>query len=651
MRPPTEPPAASRAIGDPVAWVVGTTAAATALVYLGAVAAATVTGGSPGTVTFGRALRALVALPRHLSDPAEAWPEPAGTALPGPLPYWGAQMLVILTAAALGAAGWRAWCWATERRPGALGITSEAGFAARRDLDRLAVPAAKPGRVTVGWSSGRLLACEPQASLAVVGPTGCGKTAGFAIPALLEWRGPVLAVSVKADLLQATITHRQRQGRIWTYDPTGCSGHPGDGWSPLAACDTWTGALRMSAWMAEAAQPRVDSVSDGDYWYAQARKGLAPYLHAAATGDQGIADVVRWVDTQDTAEVEAALRAAADRALNTNGRWRELFDASADVARDLLRSRPEGPPLWVDEPVDRWPAWLGEQLDAVVEEEWRADFPSSQTSPLAPLVAARALWDKEPRLRGSVFATMENVLAGWADPGVGRAADHHCLDLTEWLSGDNTIYVVAAGHEQQRLRPVLTVLAQQAIRAAYDTANDNGGRLPHPALVLLDEAGNTAPLRDLPAYASTARSHGITLVTVWQDLAQIKATYRDRAQTVLNNHRAKLFGTGIADDASLDYVSRLVGDEHRTERNVSGDVTGARRSFSEHATYRRAAPVDVLRRIRADTGVLLYGSELPAHVRLRPWFTDRGLQELAGRPDLIRSDRPRRHRARLPGRT
>ena len=64
-------------------------------------------------------------------------------------------------------------------------------------------------------------------------------------------------------------------------------------------------------------------------------------------------------------------------------------------------------------------------------------------------------------------------------------------------------------------------------------------------VVLLDEAGNIAPLKDLPGYASTARSHGITFVTIWQDLAQIKSIYGDRAHTVLNNHLAKLFGAQV----------------------------------------------------------------------------------------------------------
>ena len=178
----------------------------------------------------------------------------------------------------------------------------------------------------------------------------------------------------------------------------------------------------------------------------------------------------------------------------------------------------------------------------------------------------------------------------------------------------------APSHEQARLRPVLSVLLQQAIRTAYETANTTGGKLEHPCLVLLDEAGNITPLRDLPTYASTARSHGITLVSIWQDLSQMRAIYRDRAQTVLNNHQAKMFGTGQSDDATLEYLSRLVGDERRTEVNLSGDLWGSRRNVNEHTAYRRAAPTDILRRLHDERAVLIYGNHLPVHLKLRPWY-------------------------------
>jgi type IV secretion system protein VirD4 len=626
-------------------WIVAVLGAVVSLVWAGAALAAALTG-SAGQVTFTGAGRAILQLPTNVGHPARAWPDPAGAALPGPVTYWLCQLAAVVGAAAAVTAGRRLWRRVGSDGPRPLGIDPEAGFAARRDLSRLAVTEPTPGRVSIGRSQGRLVATELDASLAVVGPSGCGKTAGFAIPAILEWEGPILATSVKADLLDATIGHRRNSGDVWVYDPTGCSGHATSTWSPLEVCRTWAGALRVAAWMAEAAQPRNDTVSDGDYWYSQARKGLAPYLHAAAVARKPLATLVRWIDGQEETEVEQALLTAARVDPDTGEiyavapdtrRWDELFDASIGLARAILAKQGGDAAVIAEAPLEDWPEWLVERVTDAVHTEWALEHAPAGRDLLAPLMSAKALWRKEPRLRGSVFATIENVLDGWADPDVTAAAIGCDIDLDRWLTGNNTLYVVATAHEQARLRPVLTTLVQQAIRRAYDTAARNRGRLPHPCLVLLDEAGNTAPLRDLPGYASTARSHAITLVTVWQDLAQIKATYADRAQTVLNNHRAKLFGAGIADADTLEYVSKLIGDEGRTERNLSADLSGTgRRSISEHRTYRRTAAVDVVRRIPPGEGVLLYGSELPAHIHLRPWFAEPLLRSLAP-ADLLRA--------------
>lgn len=596
---------------------------------------------------------ALVTLTHHWSEPSAAWPPDARATLPGPIAYWTCTLAVML-AFALGVGG-LAWWWRRSHASagGALGVRTNAGFASGADLRRLTVPAPQPGRLTLGYAGRRLLAAEPRVSLAVVGPTGCGKTVGFAIPALLEWRGPVIATSVKADLVDASVEHRRARGQVWIYDPTSSSGHTPNAWSPLDACRTWSGAMRVSAWLCDAAQARTDSVND--YWYTHARKALAPYLYAAALEHRTMSDVVHWIDGEESAEVEAILRHhagfddAIDRLLASEyaaGRREamrgEVTETQTALMREQLATTAESTSgSWEQQSTALWPVDNQTALDHCIEQtldtrltaELHAQVTAERQAngELDPLLTAQSLWRKEPRLRGSVFATIENVLVGYADPGVGLTGDGCDIDFDAWLAGDNTIYVVAPSHEQARLRSVLTVFVQQAIRSAYDHANAQGGSLAHPCLVLLDEAGNIAPLHDLPGYASTARSHGITLVSIWQDLAQIKAVYGTRAQTVLNNHGAKLFGTGIADDTTLEYVSRLIGDERRTEINVSRDLRSSRRSLSEHTNYRRAAPMDVIRRIRPNEAVLLYGSELPAHVRLRPWF-ERGSRRSSRRP-------------------
>ncbi|HVM02317.1 MAG TPA: type IV secretory system conjugative DNA transfer family protein [Acidimicrobiales bacterium] len=633
--------------------------AGAAVVLAAARLAAWLSGTGPLRAGLAEAAVAAARLPATPADPAAAWGEHAG-ALPGPVPYYGCLAATVAAAAAAAAGVVALWRRAAAgRHP--LGVDPHAGLATGRRLRSLVVRRPSPRRLTLGRVDGRLVAAEPQASVAVVGPSGCGKSVGFAVPALLEWDGPVIATSVKTDLLAATVEHRCRLGDVWIYDPAGADPHhPSAQWSPVAGCTTWAGAMRAAAWLCDAAKARLDSVSDGDYWYTAARKALAPHLYAAALGGHAMRDVVRWIDTQAREPIRSLLRrcggvddevdrrladvdAAEERRRLVPGTRAEVLDA----VRQVLRADPSRRGDLADERVSTWPLAMQRQLDervaAEVEAKVRRAIESSvveeaqSAGDLDALVAAESLWAHEERLRGSVYGTVQNVLLTWSDPmvaAVGRRCD---IDLDAWLSGPNTIYVVATPDEQERLRPVFTVLVQQVVRRAYEVANLHGGTLPIPALVLLDEAGNIAPLKDLPAYASTARSHGISLVTVWQDLAQIRALYGHRAPTVLNNHRAKIFGTGISDADTLEYVSRLVGDAGFVERNFSSDLTGGgRRSVSEHTAYRRAAPAHALRRVGPDRAVLVYGSELPALLRLRPWFADRALRRLAGKaPDEL----------------
>lgn len=626
------------------------------VVFLGSAhVAAWLHSGPPLEAGLTDAVWAMFDVPSHLSDPASSWAPAQRPALPGPFLYYLSLSATLFIGVGLVAGGFRLWRWAgNDGDP--LGVKQHVGLARPRDLRRLRVRRATAGRLTMGTVDSALVAAEPQASLTVVGPTGCGKTAGFAIPAMLEWEGPVISTSVKTDLLGATLDRRRDMGTVWIYDPTGCTGSEASHWSPLAACGTWVGAMRVAAWLCDAVQARVDSVTDADYWYMQARKTLAPHLYAGAVGGFTIRDVVRWVDAQAQEPVRTVLREHAGipesvaqrlRTAAAEERRRVLEPSTraeiVEAARQVFRADPGRRGALAEEPVAKWPREMVDQLEArvllEVERKVREAIEAELTEEarnsgeLDALVAVESLWGREDRLKGSVYATLQNALFGFADPHVGASAARCDIDFDLWLAGPNTIYVVAAPDEQNRLRSVLSVLVQQAIRRAYEVANLNRGCLPSPCLVLLDEAGNIAPLRDLPAYASTSRSHGISLVTVWQDLAQIRAIYGDRAQTVLNNHRARIFGTGIADPETLDYVSRLVGDRELVERNYSADLSGGgRRSVSEHTTFRRVLPMDAVRRIMPGEGLMLYGSELPAHLRLRAWDRTPELRRLAETP-------------------
>ena len=565
------------------------------LVALGAWAAGSVvtwiwTGHWPA-VPPSAALSVLVRTAASPSRPGRAWPP--GTRL---APRWilavaeGVGAVAGVAAVAVPGAVWskrRSRPTATRRvgglRQAVLGAPrGPVGnrWATRRDLGVLRVAGPTSGRLILGRSGGRarshrsraglrrrwrssLVAAEPRASVVVLGPSQSGKTTGLAIPAILEWQGPVVATSVKADLAHDTIVARSVDGPAWVYDPTRSTGLPSATWSPLAACGTWQGARRTTAWLCQAARTAGATGSgDEDFWYSTAAKLLAPHLLAAALGGRDVGQVVRWVDAQEEDEVAHLLEDAGE-------------------------------------------------LDA--------------------LGAAAASWQRDDRTRSSVYTTAETVLDAYADPSVLASAVTSEIDPVRLLAGGApTLYVCAPGHEQDRLRPVFATLLQTIITAAYDASLRRGGPLDPPLLIVLDEAANIAPLRDLDALASTAASHGIQLVTVWQDLAQLRVRYGERASTVVNNHRAKIVLSGISDPASLDYASRLIGDADVGDHSVTVDPTGARSTTRAHRE-RRLAPDAELRRIRPGEGVLVYGHLPPARIRLRPWFTEPGLCDMAAR--------------------
>jgi len=240
--------------------------------------------------------------------------------------------------------------------------------------------------------------------------------------------------------------------------------------------------------------------------------------------------------------------------------------------------------------------------------------------------AAASAFAAEPRRKDSVYGTVETILEVFADPDVAAATRSSEITAHGLLDGTaRTLYLCATADEQARLRPLFVALINTVIAAARAREQATGQPLDPPLLMVLDEAASVAPLRDLDELASTARGLGIQLVTIWQDLAQLRARYRDRAHTVLNNHKATVVLSGSKDPATLEHISRLVGDARLVRESTTTDAEG-RTSTTQGADYRRLAPDHALRLMPPGEGLLIYGTLPPTRIRLRPWFRDKTLR-------------------------
>ena len=219
--------------------VGGVVIAAAAVVWLSSGVASVVSGHGVHDVRLSEAVRLLFAVAAHPADPSSAFPQRLHADVPSAAAFWLVVAGVVLVALTIGFASSRA---VRRPRPRKRGAQANPGWAGAQDLAPLLVARPSRGRLVVGRFGNSLVATETGHSLLVVGPTQSGKTTGLAIPAILDWDGPVVATSVKSDLVASTATERARVGLVSVYDPLAVSGGRRASWSPLIAATTWLGA-------------------------------------------------------------------------------------------------------------------------------------------------------------------------------------------------------------------------------------------------------------------------------------------------------------------------------------------------------------------------------------------------------------------------
>ena len=276
----------------------------------------------------------------------------------------------------------------------------------------------------------------------------------------------------------------------------------------------------------------------------------------------------------------------------------------------------------------------GEMADVV---RWLDDGPAAEpevrelleASECAEALSAwRANWNREERQRSSIYTTAETIVRAFADPRVLEASSRADYTPAALLDGGaNTLYLCAPAHEQERLRSLFAAMLSELVGVVQEFSAQTGKPIDPPLLMVLDEAANTAPMPELDVVASTGAGQGIQLVTVFQDFAQVEARWGKRASTILNNHQAKVFSTGISDPETLRYVSAVVGDGEFRQRSETAAERG-RGSSTEGSTYRALTPANVVREAKPGTGLLIYGHRPPARIALRPWFKDRELSRM-----------------------
>ncbi len=582
--------------------VLGVVVAASSVLWVAGWVSAAVTGGS-WSVSPAEAVVGAARLVPSGFDPGVAYDQPEGPK------WWGFWVCAIVLGVVAGIAAVKIVGAALGRRWGLekrqrLGSSPEAAMAKAKDLAPLHAKLPLRDRFLIGRCGRQLLATEnreatghgrkrgalahrlDRGAVMYVGPSRVGKTTA-ALTGILEWsNGPVVLCSVKDDLLEPTLAHRRRLGEVAVFDPTGdlCAAYAAGqgmgcwderlvaGWSPLSRINNIDDAQRAARALCDAA-PKA-GVEGGDFWAAQAEILLSGLFWVAANHEgESLGSVVSWV---------------------LNGDHPTQTDPFPEPKR-LLESLKRRGDLRVRE-------------DSIRAEEF-----------------LRSVWNKEPRVLSSVYATAASTVWPWTTNSLRNSASVDSVNLEWLLSGTNTLYLCAPPQDYHRLTPVYGGLINTLVEDCFRHVNTHGPINP-PLLMVLDEAGNM-PLKKLPTYAATVAGLGVQLVTLWQDLAQITMAYQNSANTVINNHLTKVFFPGQSGKDGLEYVAALAGEEEVSSVSQSHQMGSGPASKSMSTQRIRLLPANVVRMMRPGDAVMFHGTLPPAHISTIPHYSQTRLAQ------------------------
>jgi len=102
--------------------------------------------------------------------------------------------------------------------------------------------------------------------------------------------------------------------------------------------------------------------------------------------------------------------------------------------------------------------------------------------------------------------------------------------------------------------------------------NKHGGRLPHHVRILWDEAANTGQVPQLEKLVAVIRSREISLCLFLQAQSQLKAIYKDHAETIMGNMDSVVF-LGGREHSTIKELSEVLGKETismQTESKTQG---------------------------------------------------------------------------------
>lgn len=442
-------------------------------------------------------------------------------------------------------------------------------------------------------------------------PTRSGKGVGLVIPTLLSWKHSAVITDLKGELWELTSGWRQQHAgnKVLRFEPAALNG--GVAWNALDE-------IRLETeYEVGDVQNLATLLVDPD------GKGLD--THWQKTAQALLVGVILHVLYKAKKDGTEATLPAVDAILS---------DPNRDIAE-----------LWME--MVTYGHVDGKNHPAVGS-------------------AARDMLDRPEEEAGSVLSTAKSYLALYRDPVVQRNVGQSEFRIKDLMHFDDpvSLYIVTHPNDKARLRPLVRVLVNMAIRLLADQmAFDNGqpkANYKHRLLLMLDEFPSLGKLEILQESLAFIAGYGIKCYLICQDINQLKSRetgYGHDESITSNCHVQNAFPPNRVETA--EHLSKLTGQTTVTKEQIttSGQRTSAllgqvsrtiqevqRPLLTPDECLRMPGPVkDVNGLIEKPGDMVVYVAGFPAIYGVQPlFFKDPVFKARASVPAPPQSDKLRR---------
>lgn len=386
-----------------------------------------------------------------------------------------------------------------------------------------------------------------------------GKTTSWAVPRILAAGGAVIATSNKRDILESTRYVREDSGhRSWIFDPQNIGGTSQTWWWNPLSYVTNISAAEDMAKVFDSSIHGANE-SKNAYFGAESQMLVACLLLAAAKANYPITRLVKWLAEVNDDEPIMILRRSEDTKETAN-RLEGIYGLPFETKGGVFGGANQ-------------------------------------------LVS---------------FLTNKDITK-WITPPEHGFMPH--FDAEEFVRSNDTLYLLSQ-EGKGNATAVVTALTVAVIDEAKNLSELNGGRLPTPIYVCLDEAANVCKWAELPNMYSHFGSRGIVVDTILQSWSQGVEVWGENGMNKLwSAANVKVYAGGITETGFLETLSKLIGKFTVDSFNVSHGKQGRSVSTGVESQERDIAPVSELAALKSGFAWVVASTSTPVLCKMQPWYT------------------------------